>query len=51
VVNGLDIAGFVRAKLGEAPLPGENPVCADYGGDLNAVIAAFVADAQLSARP
>jgi hypothetical protein len=39
-VNGLDIGGFVRAKLGEARLPGENPACADYGGDLNADIAA-----------
>ena len=45
VVNGLDIAGFVRAKLGQAPLPGENEACADYGtGSLNNDIAEFVAD-------
>lgn len=44
VVDALDIAGFVRAKLGESPLPGENPACAGYGGDLNSDLAAFVAD-------
>ena len=44
MVNGLDVAGFVRAKLGAAALPGENPACADYGGDLNSDIADFVAD-------
>ena len=45
VVNGLDIEGFVRAKLGLPPLPGENEICADYGtGTLDGDIAAFVAD-------
>ena len=44
-MNGLDIAGFVRAKLGQTPLPDENPACADYGnGDLDLDIANFVAD-------
>lgn len=43
-VNGLDIDGFVRAKLGFPPLPGENPVCAMYGGTLEQDIAAFMAD-------
>jgi hypothetical protein len=31
VVDGLDIAGFVRAKLGQDPLLGENQVCANFG--------------------
>jgi hypothetical protein len=43
-VNGLDVDGFVRAKLGGTPLPGENQACADYGGTLDQDIAAFVAD-------
>lgn len=43
IVNGLDIAGFVRAKLGQAPLPGESQICADFGtGTLAGDIAAFV---------
>jgi hypothetical protein len=29
-VNGADISGYVRAQLGQDPLPGENPACADY---------------------
>jgi hypothetical protein len=29
-VNGADIPGYVRAQLGQDPLPGENPACADY---------------------
>ena len=44
VVNGLDIGGFVRAKLGGAPLAGENQACANYGGTLDQDIAGFVAD-------
>ncbi len=44
LVNGADIAGFVRAKLGEAPLPGELPACADFGtGTLDGDVAAFIA--------
>jgi M6 family metalloprotease-like protein len=43
-VNGLDIAGFVRAKLGAAPVGGENQACANYGGSLNQDVADFVAD-------
>jgi hypothetical protein len=43
-VDGRDIDGFVRAKLGGAPLPGENPACANYGSTLDQDIAAFVAD-------
>ncbi|HVP10034.1 MAG TPA: fibronectin type III domain-containing protein [Phycisphaerae bacterium] len=43
-VNGLDVGGFVRAKLGAAPLPGENQACANYGGTLDHDIAAFVDD-------
>jgi hypothetical protein len=41
-LDGLDIGGFVRAKLGVAPLAGENQVCADFGGTLEQDIAAFV---------
>ncbi|HVP10129.1 MAG TPA: hypothetical protein VMV94_02965, partial [Phycisphaerae bacterium] len=44
VVNGLDVDGFVRAKLGGQPIAGENPRCADYGGSLSQDITAFVAD-------
>ncbi|HVP12991.1 MAG TPA: M28 family peptidase [Phycisphaerae bacterium] len=43
-LNGLDIDGFVRAKLGGAPLPGENQACANYGGSMAEDIAAFAAD-------
>jgi hypothetical protein len=43
-VNGLDVGGFVRAKLGAAPLGGENQACANYGGTLDQDIAGFVAD-------
>lgn len=43
-VNGLDVEGFVRAKMGLPPLAGENPVCANYGGTLEQDIAAFMAD-------
>ena len=43
VVNGLDIGGFIRAKLGEPPLPGEEPSCADFGtGTLEGDVEAFV---------
>ncbi|HVP13222.1 MAG TPA: matrixin family metalloprotease [Phycisphaerae bacterium] len=44
VRNGRDIDGFVRAKLGGAPLPGENQACANYGGTLAQDITDFVAD-------
>ncbi|HVO72340.1 MAG TPA: PKD domain-containing protein, partial [Aggregatilineaceae bacterium] len=44
VVNGLDVDGFVRAKLGGPPLPGENQACADYGGTLEQDLATFIAD-------
>jgi hypothetical protein len=43
-VNGLDVGGFVRAKLGLPPEPGENPACAEYGGTLQEDIDAFIAD-------
>jgi hypothetical protein len=43
-VNGRDIDAFVRAKLGAAPLLGENQRCANYGGTLEQDIAAFAAD-------
>lgn len=43
VVNGSDIGGYVRAKLGLAPAPGEEPACADFGtGDLNMDTTLFV---------
>jgi hypothetical protein len=44
VITGADIDAFVRARLGAAPLAGENPGCANYGGTLDQDIAAFVAD-------
>jgi hypothetical protein len=44
VLNGLDVAGFVRAKLGASPLQGENQACANYGGTLQEDVADFVAD-------
>jgi hypothetical protein len=43
-VNGLDVGGFVRAKLGLPPEPGENPACAEYGGTVQEDIDAFIAD-------
>ncbi len=43
-VDGDDAAGFIRAKLGQAALPGENQDCADYGGTLEEDISAFAAD-------
>jgi uncharacterized membrane protein len=43
-VDGLDIAGFVRAKLGQVPDAGENSICANYGGTLEEDVAAFTAD-------
>jgi hypothetical protein len=33
VVNGLDVAGYVRAKLGQPPAPGEVQACADFGNN------------------
>jgi len=44
VVDGDDISGFVRAKLGYAAAPGENQSCANYGGTLEDDIASFIAD-------
>jgi len=44
LINGLDIGGFVRAKLGGLMLPGENPNCANYGGTLEQDTADFAAD-------
>lgn len=44
VIDGADIAGFVRAKLGEPALAGENQLCAIYGGTLVDDVAAFAAD-------
>ena len=44
VVNGDDIAGFVRAKLGLPPLGDENQACAEYGGTLEDDLIAFIAD-------
>ncbi|MBN2559698.1 MAG: hypothetical protein JXQ75_02045 [Phycisphaerae bacterium] len=44
VVDGLDIAGFVRAKLGQPPVGPENQACADYGGTLQEDIDAFIED-------
>jgi hypothetical protein len=41
-VNGLDVDAFARAKLGEAPLAGENQACANYGGTVDEDIAAFI---------
>jgi hypothetical protein len=43
-INGLDVGGFVRTKLGGTLLPGENAACAAYGGSLEQDIADFVAD-------
>lgn len=43
-LNGLDVAGFLRAKLSLPPAPGENPDCADFGnGDVTQDTADFVA--------
>ncbi|MCZ6815809.1 MAG: hypothetical protein O7F76_03815, partial [Planctomycetota bacterium] len=44
-INGTDIGGYNRAKLGAAPEPDENQVCADYGtGTIAGDNALFVAD-------
>lgn len=43
-VDGTDVPGFIRAKLGLRPEAGENQGCAGYGGTLEEDIAAFVAD-------
>lgn len=43
LVDGGDIAGFMRARLNIAPEPGENPACADFGnGDLDLDVVEFV---------
>ncbi len=44
VLDSLDVAGFIRAKLGQPAAPGENQACAQYGGTLEEDTAAFVAD-------
>jgi len=44
-VDGDDIPGFVRAKLGQAPVGGENQACANYGsGTLAGDLQLFIAD-------
>ena len=44
LINGVDIDGYLRAKLGQPPAVGEQPLCADFGngGDLALDTAAFV---------
>lgn len=43
-IDGIDIAGYMRARLGQPPEPGENQACADFGtGDLEQDTALFVA--------
>lgn len=42
LVNGADIAGFVRAKLGLPPEGGENQACADNGGSVEDDITDFI---------
>ncbi|MFQ5500812.1 MAG: right-handed parallel beta-helix repeat-containing protein [Phycisphaerae bacterium] len=43
LVNGDDIGGYVRAKLGQPSEPGEEPLCADFNtGSLEGDTAAFV---------
>ncbi len=44
LVDGGDSAGFIRAKLGQPPEPGDNPACANYGGTLEQDTAAFIND-------
>lgn len=45
LVDGDDIGAYLRAKLGQDPLPGDQPRCADYGtGTLEGDTALFVAD-------
>jgi hypothetical protein len=41
-LNGLDIDGFVRAKLEVSPFTGENQACANFGGTVDEDIAAFI---------
>jgi len=43
-INGQDIGGFIRAKLGGQMFSGENPNCANYGGTLEQDTTNFVAD-------
>lgn len=42
LVNGEDVAGFTRAKIGQSPEPGENPACAENGGTTEQDIADFI---------
>jgi len=44
LINGLDVGGFVRAKLGGSMEPGENAACANYGGTLEQDTTDFVTD-------
>lgn len=44
-VDGDDVPGFVRARLGQDPFGGENQTCADYGtGTLAGDLQLFIAD-------
>ena len=44
LIDGEDIDGYLRAKLGQPPSLGEEPLCADFGngGDLALDTADFV---------
>ncbi|MCZ6817651.1 MAG: CRTAC1 family protein, partial [Planctomycetota bacterium] len=45
LVNGSDMPGFIRAKMGEPPGQGEAPDCADYGtGTVAGDVFKFVSD-------
>jgi hypothetical protein len=44
LIDGRDVGGFVRAKLGGSMEPGENAACANYGGTLSQDIVSFVND-------
>jgi len=45
MVDGSDVPGFVRAKLGQPAMPGDNAACADYQtGSTAGDVAAFVDD-------
>ncbi|MCZ6682942.1 MAG: zinc metalloprotease [Planctomycetota bacterium] len=44
-ILGDDVGGYIRAKMGSPPLPGENQACADYGtGTISGDTAQFVTD-------
>jgi hypothetical protein len=42
LIDGRDIAGFTRAKLGQPAEPGENQACADNGGTTEEDISDFI---------